>query len=210
VQADGDKLRTGPLGGLGIGQDASRGDQIDQPGLTGGPGVAAIQPIGVGQQADLDAVDPVDLRSCGLGRTACSAGVAHPGAVQRPKRGRDPPRALVHGVVGGDRAAVVAGGVDRVGQLRRGVEGGIAADVAVIGCQRGLQMTHGQIRCGQRALDGGEHRPEVIGGGGLGPIAPCPGRDRIMDQQVPGRGQGEPANLACGRLLWPPGRRCLG
>ena len=116
---------------------------------------------------------------------ACARWFASSASERVPDAGDAP----VDGVVRGGRAAVVAGPGDRVGELVRGVEDRVPADVPVVRRQRRLDVADRQVRPGDDGPHLGEHRPEVVApAAALGEGAV---RDGLVDQQVTRRDEGE-------------------
>ena len=90
--------------------------------------------------------------------------------VQRVDRVDDALHAMVVAVVGRGGAAVVAGVGDRVHDLVRRVEDGIAGQADIGGRKRRLLVADRQVSGRKQRLDLGEHRPEVEGETGRPPV----------------------------------------
>ena len=177
--------------GARVGEDTAWIDQLDQPRPIGRK-PPAVQPIGVAEDPHAEPADGDDGALVGFVGTAGHAGVTQPGRVHDIQGGRDPLRSLVHGVVRGGGAGVVAGPAQRRRQLSRRVECRPRRDLVTITRQRHLQMAQGQVRPSDQWTEVGEHGPEVIGLRDAPAIGSRLLQDRTMGQHVAGGDQGEP------------------
>ena len=182
----------GPPGGAGVGQDAGRVDQVDQPGPAGRDR-PAVEPVGVAEQRHPQPADLQDGGGAGLAGVAGRAGVAQPCPVHDIQGGANPLRPLVHGMVGGGGAGVVPGPAQRRRQLRRGVEGRPGGDVPAVARQGPLQVADGEVGPAEDGAQVGEHRAELVGVAGLAAEGGRLAQDRAMGQHVPGGDQGDGA-----------------
>ena len=127
VQRHDDELGARRPGGLGVGEDQRRVDLVDEP-LLARRSHEPVEPVGVGQLGDADAVGVVERRHAALGR-AGGAGVGQPGRVERVEGRHHALLAEVERVVRRHRAAVEAG-LGQVGRQRPAAPGTVGSSTA--------------------------------------------------------------------------------